>query len=108
MKRPSTNPFLQHVLDQLRDLGQQLRSRAMFGAHGLYCDESFFAIVWRGQLFFKTSPETVVRYQSHDMECFQPSPTVRLKNYHEVPESIIERPDELLLWAQEAIAVAQA
>src|SRR5262249_34343480 len=45
--------FVDFVLDQLGSLGG-LRSRAMFGGHGIYRGEDFFGIVHRGRLFFKT------------------------------------------------------
>ncbi|HTN75206.1 MAG TPA: TfoX/Sxy family protein [Pirellulaceae bacterium] len=101
----ASNPFHQHVLAQLRGLGPTLRSRAMFGAHGLYLGDVFFAIAWRGQLYFKTTPATAARYIARGSEPFQPSPTIKLKNYYEVPESVIERPDELLAWALEAVDI---
>ncbi len=105
MKGRVKDPFAQHVLDQLHGLGKSLRARAMFGGYGLYDGDLFFAILWKGRLFFKTTPQTAQRYLAFDMEPFQPSPTQTLKNYFEVPEGIIERPAELLEWAREAIDV---
>lgn len=102
-----SNPFLDHVLAQLSLLGKGLRSRAMFGGHGLYLGETFFAIVWKGQLFFKTTPETAHRYRERGMECFQPSPAQRLKSYYEVPVEVIERREELLAWAREAVDIGE-
>lgn len=97
--------FCEHVLTQLQGLGRGLRARAMFGGHVLYFGDAFFGIVWRGQLFFKTSPATAERYQQRGSEPFQPSPTQRLKNYYEVPLEVIERADELVAWAREAVDI---
>lgn len=102
----AADPFCQHVLDQLALLGRSLRARAMFGGHGLYLGETFFAIVWKGRLFLKTTPETAERYTARGMEPFQPSPKQRLKNYYEVPEDILERREELLAWAHEAVDIS--
>ena len=108
MPRSAPDPFLKHVLTQLRGLGKSLRSRPMFGCQGLFDGDTFFAIVWRRRLYFRTTPETAQRYLARDMEPFQPSPTVTLKNYYEVPEEVIERPEELLAWAREAVDIGGA
>jgi DNA transformation protein len=101
-----SDPFRDHVLDQLSLLGPRLRSRAMFGGHGLFLGETFFGFVWKGQLFFKTTPETAQRYIERGMEPFHPSPKILLKNYYEVPIEVIERRDELLAWANEAVDIS--
>ena len=49
--------FLEFVLDQLQDL-PGVRSRRMFGAHGLYQKDVFFVIVDSGKLYFRTDDET--------------------------------------------------
>lgn len=101
-----SDPFRDHVLDQLTLLGPQLRARAMFGGHGLYSGTTFFGIVWKGRLFFKTTPQTALRYLQRDMEPFRPSPKQILKHYYEVPIEVIERREELLAWAQEAVDIS--
>jgi len=87
-------------------LGNRLRARAMFGGHGLYLGDTFFGIVWHGRLYFKTSPQTAARYVERGMEPFQPGPKQTLKRYYEVPEETIERRDELLAWANEAVDIS--
>ena len=77
----------------------------MFGGHGLYVGETFFGIVWKGRLFFKTNATTMLRYLERGMEPFQPSPKQILKHYYEVPIEVIERREELLAWAQEAVDI---
>lgn len=101
-----SDPFRDHVLAQLTLLGPRLRARFMFGGHGLYLGTTFFGIVWKGQLFFKTTPQTALRYRERGMEPFQPSPKQILKHYYEVPVEVIERREELLAWAQEAVDIS--
>lgn len=48
--------FKEFVLDQLSAL-PDVRAKAMFGAHGLYQSNHFFAILDGGRLFFKTDAE---------------------------------------------------
>jgi TfoX/Sxy family transcriptional regulator of competence genes len=53
--------FKEFVLDQLSAL-PALRAKAMFGAHGLYSDDKFFAILDQGRLFFKTNAQIQSNY----------------------------------------------
>ncbi len=103
----AADPFCRHVLAQLSLLGNRLRARAMFGGHGLYLGETFFGIVWKGRLFLKTAPATTARYIERGMEPFSPSPQQTLKRYYEVPEDILERREELLVWASEAVDISK-
>jgi DNA transformation protein len=98
------NDFALFVCEQLAAL-PDLRCQAMFGGHGLYSGEKFFGIVWRGSLFFKTSPETVGDYLAADMDRFRPNKKQSLNSYYEVPAGVVERAEELLAWARRAVAV---
>jgi DNA transformation protein len=101
--------FKEYVLDQLGAL-PDVRARAMFGAHGLYCDEKFFAILDEGRLFFKTDAQTEKDYTARGMEPFSYEQDGRVITfqYHEVPPEILEQPLELVLWARKAIQVASS
>lgn len=97
--------FKEFVLDQLQDAGGVV-SRSMFGGHGLYCGGTFFGIVFKGRLYFKTNDSTRSGYVERGMKAFRPSPGQTLKNYFEVPADILEEPDRLAAWAQAAIGSA--
>jgi DNA transformation protein len=75
----------------------------MFGGYGLYHGRTFFGIIFRGQLYFKTNEATRGRYVRSGMRPFRPSAKQTLKSYYEVPPEVLEGPDELVAWAQEAI-----
>lgn len=96
--------FKEFVLDQLTALGP-VNCRAMFGCHGLYHNDVFFGIIFKGQLYFKTGPATRAEYLEHGMKPFRPSPKQTLKNYYEVPVDVIEDGEELALWARTAVRV---
>lgn len=101
--------FRDFVLDQLGALDGQLdglRARAMFGAHGIYAGETFFAIAHEGRLYFKTDQRTVERYVSGGMGPFRPNPRQTLKRYYEVPAEVVEDRDELVRWARESVRAA--
>jgi DNA transformation protein and related proteins len=101
--------FKEFVLDQLRAL-PDVRAKAMFGAHGLYQDEHFFAILDEGRLFFKTDAVSQADYMAHGMEPFTYESKGRTltMGYHEVPPDVLENPHELVIWAQRAIQSAAA
>src|SRR5262249_55168032 len=83
--------FVDFVLDQLGSLGG-LRSRAMFGGHGIYRGEDFFGIVHRGRLFFKTGDGNRAAYLERGMAPFRPNAKQELARYYEVPLEVIEDP----------------
>jgi DNA transformation protein len=99
--------FKEFVLDQLSAL-PDLRAKAMFGAHGIYCGEKFFGILDEGRLFFKTDESSQTDYMSRGMEPFTYEMKGRLMTmaYHEVPLDVLEQPQELVSWARKAIAIA--
>ena len=99
--------FKEFVLDQLGAL-PDVRARAMFGAHGLYQGEAFFAILDEGRLFFKTDAASAADYTTRGMEPFAYESKGRAvtMSYHEVPPDVLENAPELVAWAQRAIRAA--
>jgi len=94
--------FKDFVLDQLNGL-PGLTNRAMFGGYGLYQRETFFGIIHKGRLYFKTDRTTAPRYRDRGMKPFKPTSTQTLKNYYEVPIEILEDSDDPTTWASRAI-----
>ncbi len=101
MSRHRNDGFKDFVLDQLADL-RGLRCRAMFGGYGLYRGNTFFGIIHRGRLYFKTNQTTAGRYRDRAMKPFRPGPAQTLKNYYEVPVEVLEAAEELVIWASQA------
>ena len=75
----------------------------MFGGFGLYRNEIFFAIVHRGQLYFKTDDSTVRSYRKYKMQPFRPNAKQTLKSYYRVPVEVLEDAGDLCEWAEAAI-----
>ena len=75
----------------------------MFGGHGLYGAATFFGIIFRGRLYFRTDETTRGAYLAHGMEPFRPSPTQKLGTYYEVPPEILEDSGALERWAKAAL-----
>ena len=94
--------FKDFIIDQLCGL-EGVTDRAMFGGHGLYRGGTFFGIIFKGRLYFKTNNSTRTGYVERGMKAFRPTPGQTLKNYYEVPADVIEEPDQLVDWAEAAI-----
>jgi DNA transformation protein and related proteins len=76
MKHDSFKDF---ILDQLREF-ENLEIRRMFGSVGLYQDETFFAIIHKGRLYFKIDQSTVGEYRRRKMKPFRPNAKQTLKS----------------------------
>ena len=103
----NSDEFIAYIQEQLRDVGT-IKIRRMFGGCGVYCRELFFAIVDDDVLYFKTSAASRQRYLEEDCQPFQPTPTMTLKTYFEVPADVLESREQITEWALEAIDVARA
>jgi DNA transformation protein len=103
----SEDSFKEFVLDQLLAL-PDVHARAMFGAHGLYQGEHFFAILDEGRLFFKTDAASRQDFTARGMAPFtyESKGKVLTMTYHEVPPEILENAPELVVWARTAIGIA--
>ncbi len=97
--------FLQHVLDQLGRISElgKLDAKAMFGGHGLYSRGQFFAIVFKGGLYFKVDRFSEQRYIDAGCEPFRPSATLLVKTYYSVPADVLDNRGKLSEWAQLAV-----
>lgn len=98
----TSDSFKDFVLDQLRDL-HSVTCRAMFGGHGLYRGETFFGIIHKSRLYFKTTDASRAAYVKRGMKPFHPSAKQLLKSYYEVPAEIIEDAEMLTGWGQRAL-----
>ena len=99
--------FKDFVLDQLSAL-PGVRSRAMFGGHGLYQRDRFFAILLGGRLYFKTDAHSRPDFEQRGMQPFiyeKARQTIAI-HYFEIPPEVLEDRHELVRWAQRAIAAA--
>lgn len=93
--------FLDFVLEQLAD-AKGLKTRNMFGGHGLYIGDTFFGIVHKGALYFRTDEASRVAYKKAGSRPFNPKGVQELHRYYEVPADVLEDAAELLAWAKTA------
>ena len=103
----SSPAFEQFVLDQLSDLGG-VRSKKMFGGVGLYCDDVFFGIIARDDLYLKVDETTREDYEAAKSRPFKPYPDrTGTMQYYQVPLDVLESAPELTRWARKAVRVGR-
>ncbi|MGH7355855.1 MAG: TfoX/Sxy family protein [Candidatus Rokuibacteriota bacterium] len=100
----TSTDFRDFVLDQLGGLGL-VACRRLFGGYGLYLGETFFAILYRNRVYFKTDAASRADYVAAGMGRFRPRAGKTLKNYYEVPVDVMEDADRLAVWARAATAL---
>ena len=101
---PSTD-FLQFLKDQLGGLGH-ITARRMFSGAGLYCDGVIFALILRDTLYFRVDDGNRRAYEAEGLAPFTYTArgrTVRVGAYWQVPERLLDEPDEMLDWARGAL-----
>jgi len=85
-----------------------VRTRAMFGGHGFYAGDLFFALADDNHLYFKVDDSNRPDFEAHGMEPFVPWPGAAPMGYYPLPPAILNDPEELGVWMDAAIAVAEA
>jgi len=97
----TSEAFRDFVLDQLAELAP-VACRRMFGGYGLYAGETFFAILSRNRLYFRTDAASRADYVAAGTGPFRPRAGKTLRNYYEVPVDVMEDADRVVAWARRA------
>jgi DNA transformation protein len=100
--------FRTFALEQLGRNVPGIRARSMFGGVGIYASELFFALIAEDALYFKVDNSTRGDFEARGMGPFRPyGEDAETMGYYQVPEDLLEDPDELGRWAEKAIEVAR-
>jgi DNA transformation protein len=105
----ASDSFAEFLREQLAPLGR-LTMRRMFGKTGVFCDRLMFAMVTDDTLYF--------RVDDHNRAVFKEAESDPPLNYEKqgrtidlsfwrAPERLLDEPDELVTWAQAALAAAR-
>lgn len=102
-----SNDFANHCADLLRSLGP-VRTRRMFGGHGLYVDDLFVAIIDTDRMFLKADDATRARFEAAGCEPFRYDKNGEFvsMSYFEPPAEAIESPALMQPWARLAFEAA--
>jgi len=105
-----TEGFKDLVRDLLGEFGP-VTIRNMFGGAGIYADGVMFALLADDVLYLKADETSARAFRAEGMEPFTyltegKGPVVM--SYFEVPPRLLEKPEELAVWAREAHRIACA
>jgi DNA transformation protein len=96
-----------HVTEQLTFLGR-ISNRSIFGGVGIFIDERLLGIVMRDVLYLHTDISNREDYTSRGMAQFKPYPNAfdLTTDHHQVPDDIVNDPEQLKVWGQRALVAA--
>jgi DNA transformation protein and related proteins len=105
----ASDGFAEFLQEQLAPLGR-ITLRRMFGKSGVFCDGVMLGMVTENTLYF--------RVDDQNREAFKEAESAPPLNYRKrgttidlsfwrVPERLFDEPDELVTWAQAALAAAR-
>jgi DNA transformation protein and related proteins len=97
------------ILDLLAPLDPM--ARRMFSGVGLFHGGVMFGLLVRDAFYLRVDDDTRQRFEhagSGPFSYVRAGREVSLTAYYEVPEGLLDRPDELLRWARDAIGAARA
>lgn len=105
----ASSGFLDLVKEMLEPIGS-VAARRMFGGAALYIEGQVFAFVDNDCLYFKTDEEGRAAFEAEGAGPFTYTTKFgpgTLWSYWRVPERLLDEPDEMILWARRALAVAR-
>jgi len=99
--------LVNHCLELLAPLGQ-VRARRMFGGHGLYCDDLFFALMASDRLYLKVDAQSRPAFEGAGSEPFvyKAKTGAQAMSYWSAPAEAMESPALMQPWARLAVAAA--
>jgi len=104
----ASDGFAEFLREQLAPLGR-VTMRRMFGKTGVFCEGLMFGMVTTDTLYF--------RVDDHNQAIFKEAASVPPLNYEKkgriidlsfwrAPDRLLDEPEELVAWAQAALAAA--
>jgi len=103
-----TRQYQDFILDLLSPL--EPLPRRMFSGVGLFHGGVMFGLLVRDTFYLRVSDATRTQYEQAGSAPFsynRAGRVVSLAAYYEVPEGLLDQPEELLQWARGAIAAAR-
>lgn len=100
--------YTEYVLELLEPVGPVKTSR-FFGGVGISRRSVQFAMIMGNSLYFVVDDNTRKKYEKSDMSSFSYTTKkgrVQVRKYFELPEEVLTDPEQLRLWTEESIQVA--
>ncbi len=102
-----SDEFIDYVMELLGPFGT-VRTRRMFGGHGVYLDGLMFALVFDDALYLKADEMNRVEFEQAGCEMFGYARQGRRAtlNFFRAPEDAMDSAQLMLPWARTAYAAA--
>jgi DNA transformation protein and related proteins len=105
----ASDSFAEFLREQLAPLGR-VTMRRMFGKTGVFCDGVMFGMVTANTLYLRVDDHNRANFK--EAESFPPLNYQKRGNtidlsFWRAPERLFDEPDELIAWAQIALAAAR-
>ena len=99
--------FTDFVVEQLEGCGV-ISTKRMFGGVGIYCGDTFFALIDNDVLYLKADDINRPQFERAGSGPFKPYGDDRESmNYYSVPTEVLEDASELAKWGRTAIEAAE-
>ena len=100
--------YTEYVLELLQALGPMQAGR-FFGGVGISNGAIQFAMIMGNSLYFVVDEHTRKKYELAGMQPFSyvtKKGRILVRKYFELPEDVLMEPEQLRIWADEAMSVA--
>lgn len=105
---PVSPQFQDFILDMLAAL--QPTARRMFGGVGIMNNGTMFALLASDELYLRVDDQIRPRFEAEDCAPFgynRAGRDVVIGSYYAVPARLYDNPEELVIWARNAIGAAE-
>ncbi len=99
--------YKSYVVDLFEPLGP-VRVRAMFGGGGVYYKDTMFALISDETLYLKADDTNKAAFEAEGCSVFVYGDKAKpiSMSYYELPDRLLDDPDELMEWARKSVDVA--
>jgi len=85
-----------------------ITTKSMFGGLGIYSRDLFFALIDEDRLYFKVDELNRADFEAAGREPFIPYEGAKpMMGYWELPDGLLDQPQELAVWIDKSLAVAE-
>lgn len=102
-----SSEFISYLMELLVPFGN-VRTRRMFGGHGIFKDELMFGLIADETLYLKTNNENRADYEARGLERFvyYKRGKPMYLSYYEAMENALDNSGDMLAWAGKSFAAA--
>lgn len=99
--------FVSYVVELMQSIGP-VRSKGMFGGHGIFLEELMFGLIADSTLYLKADKEIENDFIEKGLEAFVYNKKGKKfkMSYYQAPEEALEESEEMNFWANKAYSAA--